>query len=292
MSDGEIKKKKFNIKNAEFYAESSIKGVLMGAVSFLFSHPVDVIKIKMQSESSLRLGIIDEIKQIYKVNGLRGYYTGWFPSLIRFSTKNLYRWPLMMYLPAFYNQFTSPVNSKLLTAFTLGNFEALIYTPVERIKTFLITRSVSSHSIIYFYNNSKFRDYFRGLIPTIYKQNLSWFSFLYFDYILKKVVYNHKLNKKCDDPTSLNFLEMLVISFLVAVCNTIVILPFDYVKTQAQKENYIKVNGTLRFLRLECKFYGISIVYSGWKAKLLHYIIQSSFNVNLLYYLERKTYDI
>lgn len=283
--------KKFNIKSLKFYLETSIKGVALGVVSFLCSHPAEVLKIKLQSESIRRLSLTQEIKDIYVHSGLKGYYKGCIPNLIKYSARNIYRWPLMMYLPAFYNQYASAVHSKLLTALTLGNLESVLFSPFERLKTFLVTQSSRTHPIYYFFKNNKFKEYYRGLVPSLYKQNVTWLSFLYFDYEFKKFLVYLKSKRSNDNvPIKLDFIEINIVSLMVAICNTIFTLPFDYVKTNAQKESFIQINGVMRFLYTESKNYGILILYSGWRAKLLHYVIQATFNVHLLYYLEQKTH--
>lgn len=65
-------------------------------------------------------------------------------------------------------------------------------------------------------------------------------------------------------------------------------MPFDYVKTNFQKEKCEKIRSVLSFMRDSIKEKGFYLLYTGWQVKLVNYIVQSFFFVNLYYKLENE----
>ena len=84
--------------------------------------------------------------QIYKEKGfLQGFYAGSLPNLGRIMIKNVYRYPLMIGLPSFYEKHlpakireNKPVQ-KLFTAMSIAVIESFILCPFERLKTYMMT---------------------------------------------------------------------------------------------------------------------------------------------------------
>jgi hypothetical protein len=62
-------------------------------------------------------------------------------------------------------------------------------------------------------------------------------------------------------------------------------MPFDFVKTQMQKEGYHKEK-TFEIMKKYYNQEGIRVLYTGSQFKLLQYILQSIFTVVLLDKLE------
>ncbi len=76
---------------------------------------------------------------------MRGFYAGSLPNLTRVMLKNIYKYPLMVGLPRFYNQ-NLPQSmrehkwlQKLLTGCSIALTEACITCPVERVKVYFMT---------------------------------------------------------------------------------------------------------------------------------------------------------
>lgn len=286
----------YNKKSTIYYLKTSIAGTTLGIFSFILSHPIDVIKTQLQSNVHLKQSAITTLKQIYYKQGILGIYRGSFPNFIRYSSRNLYRWPLMAYLPACYNKYTSKIISKLLTGLTIANLECLILTPFERLKTFLITEDKRGKKpLLNFIKSNKFTEYFRGLKHVLVKQNVSWCSFLIFDHIFKNYFINKnysvlkKQNIHCKkSDINLSFNELNKISFFVAFLNTLFVMPFDYVKTNIQKEKYIlESNNIFKFLKYTINNYGLKSIFTGFQFKIIHYIVQAVFQVNLFYRIEK-----
>jgi hypothetical protein len=68
-------------------------------------------------------------------------------------------------------------------------------------------------------------------------------------------------------------------------------MPFDYVKTQLQKEIYIQAR-TFTILKQSYLEGGLRILYVGWQFKIMQYLTQSFFTVFTLDRLEVKSKEI
>lgn len=64
-------------------------------------------------------------------------------------------------------------------------------------------------------------------------------------------------------------------------------MPFDFVKTQLQKDKNMQEN-SFKILKFFYKEYGIRSLYIGWQFRSLQYFLQSVFTVKTLDYLENK----
>ena len=64
-------------------------------------------------------------------------------------------------------------------------------------------------------------------------------------------------------------------------------MPFDFVKTQCQKDKSIK-KSSFRIMEYYIKDHGIKSLYVGWQFRYLQYLIQSLFTVKTLDFLENK----
>jgi hypothetical protein len=215
-----------------FYFEVSIIGAFRGGICLFLEHPLDCIKTQWQDNIKLK-STKEVIKHIYLQKGISGFYYGFTPSLIRATSKNIYRWPMMMFFPRLYDKYVQveiksmfPGIVKFLTGLSIANIEIMILCPLDRIKVFLMTSShVGSDftKIKHFYNLNKqnlFRELFRGIEPTFWRSNVSWVSFLYLDFKLKRIFRNFDRYKKSNSP-HLSFFDLIIISFLVGIGNNL-----------------------------------------------------------------------
>jgi len=68
-------------------------------------------------------------------------------------------------------------------------------------------------------------------------------------------------------------------------------MPFDFVKTQAQKEGPSNEK-TFKIMKNFINQKGICILYTGWQFKVMQYIFQSFFTVYTLDRLEMKSKEL
>jgi solute carrier family 25 carnitine/acylcarnitine transporter 20/29 len=133
-----------------------------------------------------------------------------------------------------------------------------------------------------------FQELFRGLEPSFWRTNTSWFSFLYFDFKFKQL-FRKKYKKQ-----ELSNLNLLFISIVVgSICNFISnfslksAMPLDLVKTLAQKAKYVNAY-TFNILKSTYQEKGLLKLYVGWQFRLGQYIVQAILTCSALEELEIK----
>jgi Mitochondrial carrier protein. len=235
-------------------------------------------------------------KEIYRKHGLKnGFYAGFLPSLVRGVIKQLYRWPLMLVLPQFYNvvipqSLKASYSSlpKIATGMSLAAIDTFIVCPLERLKVCLQTKRSDLNIRTFFKENNRemAKSLFRGLEPLFYRQMLSWVSFLYTDFKFKELARKWSgLGPK----DSLDNSTLLAVSVAVGVSNIMIVMPLDTIKTlyQQHSEEYYKL--TLRETsKVVFQKGGLKAFYYGWQPRLVQYVIQSLFTVTALEKLEEK----
>lgn len=71
-----------------------IAGMTTGGIAISFANPTDVVKIRMQAQGRLPLeerpytGSMDCYSKIMKADGLKGFWVGWGPNVMRNSIIN------------------------------------------------------------------------------------------------------------------------------------------------------------------------------------------------------------
>jgi len=217
------------IGNIGFYMKTALIGVTRGAIGLIWEHPLDSIKTQWQTNVHV-VKSTEMINFIYKEKGILGFYRGFLPNLVRQSSKNVYRWPMMLYLPKFFKKFNqnffkkSILNSdsfcKIQTGFSIANLETLFICPLERLKVFFMTHGSKENKnysfLKQFYIMNKgnmLNQLFKGLEPSILRSNISWISFLYLDHETRSFL------KKRRNVEELDMYDLIFASILVGIGN-------------------------------------------------------------------------
>lgn len=192
-----------------------IAGGISGVFEVTFTHPLDVIKTKMQN------------KQIVKFNSIRAMYIGYTPRLIGIIPMRSIFWG-SQYASYEYLQNCNMTNrSRAIVSSVVGGIcQTTIDTPIEVMKTHLIT----SHTR--FIQHTKIQNIFRGFWPTLIRNigfmgGLNGFTMLY----------------KTD-----NYVHKFCLAGLGGAVGSILTQPIDYVKTQVQSANYDGTTPTRIFM--------------------------------------------
>jgi len=234
--------------------------------------------------------------EIYRTQGIfKGFYAGFIPGAVRGIVKQIYRWPLMLILPNFYNSIYSveikkkyPSIAKVTTGLTLAVVDTFVICPFERLKVYLQTKR-RDISLKTFYKENKvnlFNSLFRGLSSLFLRQMTSWVSFLYSDYKFKDLARSYL---QVDKNTPLDSRTLFLTSITIGITNVFIVMPLDMTKTLYQQHNEEFANKKLReTMKIVYKKTGVKGFYYGWQPRLIQYIIQSFFTVTALEKMEHK----
>ncbi len=268
------------------YAKVSFYGAVRGALALPLEHPLDCIKTNMQALPNNHSALA-VTKNIYRNKGILGFYRGYIPNTVRVVIKQIYRWPMMLFIPLGLESlevFKRSEMNKLVSAIIIANFECFIITPLERIKVWLMTHYKSKRGLLYFFTKNRKGlglQLMAGLRPVYVKQMVSWITFLVADDFFRGSARKHF---ETDGP--LDFWILFIISILVGIINTLFIMPFDCVKTQQQKNTTSGRTRLFKAMQDLYRKYGISGLYNGWKVRLFHYVVHASFTITILERLE------
>ena len=216
-------------ENSEFYLKTALIGVTRGAIGLIWEHPLDSIKTQWQTNIHV-IKSSEIITYIYKEKGIIGFYRGFLPNLVRQSSKNMYRWPLMIYLPKYFKKcneyllgntnFNTDAICKIQTGIAIANIETFFICPLERLKVFFMTHIAKDNKnysfLKHFYISNKgnlIKQLFIGLEPSLIRSNISWISFLYLDHESRTFLKNYRKIEQLD------FLDLIIASIIVGTGN-------------------------------------------------------------------------
>ena len=162
-------------------------GILRGIVGFPIEQPLESIKTQWQANPSLKHEW-EVSKNIYGRKGMMGFYAGSLPNFTRMFLKNIYRYPLMITLPHFFEQrlvgADNRKTSKMLTGFSIALFESFVTCPIERAKVYFMTEETAQRGGTKRLlaergaSSGLARELFRGFTPLLTRQTVAWVSFL------------------------------------------------------------------------------------------------------------------
>lgn len=275
------------------YGSASIAGATRGLAGFPLEHPFDRVKTTQQA-SPVALSGTKTALAIYQQEGVRGFYKGGIPNGSRYILKPMYRYPLMFFLPNAYEDILpasagqkNPYFKKALTGVTLASLEVYFICPLERLKVALMTSGQEKNPLLNFMRQSKGhmgKELFRGLNALFPKQIVSWTSFLLADVKMKELCHRWTGTPLYEE---LSFWPLMGAGTVVGIVNTAVTLPFDYVKTHLQQRSAHDTGGLAKAVKQLYARYGATAFYSGWRTRMLHYILHGIFTVTILEKLEK-----
>jgi hypothetical protein len=215
-------------------------GVLRGVVGFPLEQPLESIKTQWQAKPGHK-NELTIAREIYQGKGfIKGFFSGSLPNLARVMFKNVYRYPLMIGLPNFYETHLpesvrkNKKTQKLCTGVSIAVIEGMLLCPFERLKTYFMTVHASTgqkETFRSYYNQSGnlLADLYRGVGSLIARQTIAWVYFLQADLFIKQKI---RQWKQIPENESISSRYLFPASALVAVVSTLVIMPFDNLKTR------------------------------------------------------------
>jgi len=127
------------------------------------------------------------------------------------------------------------------------------------------------------------KELYRGFTPLFIRQSLAMTIFLLTDLFLKTKIRKH-LNLREDEKIKSRYL--IPASILIALINCGFAMPFDVLKTQLEKVDSTKnYKNSFKYVIKSGGYYAF---FTGYRIRMLMYIINALFSVNLLEFLENK----
>ncbi|EGV65901.1 hypothetical protein CANTEDRAFT_102320 [Yamadazyma tenuis ATCC 10573] len=242
----------------------SISGLVAGLSTTLITHPLDLIKVRLQLSTSnqpLRhiLQNISKNSQSSKHYILSELYKGLSPNIIG----NITGWSLYFTL---YEQFKtsfsqSPNTIKYFSASTVsGLVTSLLTNPVWVIKTRLLSEksrySSMADAIRKIYTEEGVKTFWKGSVPSLFSVFQNSLQFTVYDHLK-----NSKLldNLKNDHEIQYYFTASSISKFTAML----VMYPFQVVRSNLQKFDSTNIYNELRYL------YGTNGFYKGFTVSLL-----------------------
>jgi hypothetical protein len=240
---------------------SLISGAISGLVEVQTTHPIDVIKTKLQQST---LNINQTIKHIYKTHGLIGFYNGLIPRLIGIVPMRIVYWNSQYYSTKYYLTLNFSYQSSLiLGGLSGGILQTIIDNPIETIKTRMINGSNLTTAI-------KLPYY--GFGATLLRNSIFAVSM---NYISNK--YKVSTNKYFLDLNTIVFDYSIILNFFIGaiggLIGSVITQPFDYIKTQLQSiDSYNKIEYKLKQKEILNKAYNNliknpSYLMKGWQPR-------------------------
>jgi hypothetical protein len=92
-----------NIYKSNIYIDAALTGIIRSLIGLVFEHPLESIKTQWQNKINYNK-VTEIVKSIYLNKGIMGFYRGFLPNVLKNTTKQIYRWPSMVYFPDFYQR--------------------------------------------------------------------------------------------------------------------------------------------------------------------------------------------
>jgi len=269
---------------------SALAGIARGIVGFPLEQPLEAVKTQWQA-SPFHKHEVSIARSIYAEKGMMGFYVGSTPNMARVVVKSVYRYPLMISLPVFYQNHLpksireSKKAQKFFTAVSIAFFESAILCPIERLKVYFMTEKGGRHGYKGFYSSSQthlLQEIFRGFTPLFSRQIVAWVSFLQADLAVKTFL-RRSLNIQPGEAIPSKYL--LPGSFCVAAANTLAVMPFDALKTWMQRVD--PSSSMVVALKQIYEQGGVKGYFVGWRLRFMMYLFHAIFTVDIIERLEK-----
>lgn len=200
--------------NYDCMYRNMIAGGISGFVEVTSTHPIDLVKTKMQQSSKTKdLGNpMKYMKTIYSEGGITSLYKGYLPRMLGVVPMRLLFWSTQETVNNYSKEFINNDETRyIFSGLLAGSVQTLIDVPVENLKV----RSITSDVSLMNRTNNLFAGFYPNLLRNIgFAISLNCFIHLGNDH-----------NSKVED-----FFR----ASMGALIGAIVTQPLDYIKTQLQ----------------------------------------------------------
>ena len=193
-----------------------IAGGISGLTKVICTHPIDLIKTKLQ-EASQKNMIINDPKKFfynkYKLHGFRYMYSGFFPRMMGIIPMRLTFWGVQGNCNEYLKKYNITDKDRLILAGMLGgSAQTLIDSPIETMKIRQMTSTINSYKNI---NNILFS----GFRPTLARN------------VLFAGILNYTINITPSENYRVHFFKAAIGGFI----GSVITQPLHYIKTEQQR---------------------------------------------------------
>lgn len=240
-------------------ADSSLMPIIFLAVvrglgTEILVCPLELIKLRQQcsnkSESSYKIA-----RQIFQNEGIRSFYDGLSPQLLKTCVKQAWCWPMIIELPKLFRSYgLNDCEQQIATGISISTVDSLGTIHLEKVRVVYATAKKTSLPLI-----DILKEGWKGFSTYWIKRSVNRVTFLTAQEYLRK---NNREGTK-----ELKAYEMLKVGVEVAFVVSFVGAPFDFSNTLKQAKNL----NSLHLLNRK----DIVKLYRGWPMNTLSLIIQN-----------------
>lgn len=221
-----------------------------GCLSFLSIYPSEVIKSNYQFLKNNDKTYFSVINNIYKTNGIKGFYRGMLSPMCMQGPRMAFGMTLTEY---FISQFPDRKYSGYFSGAIAGALTGMfIATPTENIKTYSIHNNVSAkNAIINLFNKNNIKGFTKGIYVIAMKESFTYSSRMGTNHYLKEII------------KPKNTLEVSLVGGVASAIASIFSTPFDVVAVRLQSDYKSKYKNIIDCFIKIYKEEGIKMLYRG-----------------------------
>ncbi len=202
---------------------SSILGISRGLFVHSLIYPLDVVKIRAQNSSEKSHKIA---AKLFKEEGIRGFYRGLSPQLVKTSIKQAWVWPIITTMPQTLDRYEiGDFQKQAMTGMSIAIIDASVTTPLERAKILSAASSTKKYSVFDMYKEG-----WRGYSTHLSKLSVNWVVFLTAQKHLRD-------QQSAQSKEKLSLPQLAKIGVQVAFIVSLAAAPFDVANTLKQTQN-------------------------------------------------------
>ena len=238
-----------------------LNGAISGLSSTVFNVPFQVIRTCMMIETpknGVQPTMTKTIKKIYSKEGIKGFYRGFIPSLIRLPLGNAFYFGTLEHTKKLLNKRfkTNDIITNFISSAAGITVQSIVTNPIYLISTRFEAVGMNKYKNVFdavkkILEEEGIKGFTKGLKPLLIKEIPSHSLF----YVLYEL--NNKWIKKCGIiPKNLGFsLSSMITSIIVSILDN----PFDLIRTRTQF-HFISKNDEHRYPKV---FEGIRYIYKN-----------------------------
>ncbi|KAJ2390008.1 Cu/Pi carrier, partial [Coemansia sp. RSA 2611] len=166
------------IHSPTYFACCGIGGILACGTTHFAMTPVDMLKCRMQIDSTVYRGILDGLRKVGGAQGLRGLYLGGLPTLLGYSMQGMGKYGFYEYFKYRYAQAMPTGNQTVLYLAASATAESLadiMLCPMEAYKVRVQTAGTPFASgfrdgLRRIYRTEGMHGFYKGLVPLWMRQ--------------------------------------------------------------------------------------------------------------------------